>query len=97
MHVRFAAVALGVPKQEILAQALAYRMTNMPILCIGGSFEMIAGRHRRSPRLLQSLGLEGMWRLFIEPSRKRLWRLATSYWFFVRLLSNVSAIEALVR
>lgn len=80
------ALALGVPKQEILAQALSKHIQNLPILCIGGSFEMIAGHYRRAPILFQRLGLEGLWRLLIQPSRERLFRLVKSYWYFLIFL-----------
>lgn len=80
------AIALGVPKQEILASALSERMPTIPIYCIGGSFEMLADCLRRAPVLMQRLGLEGVWRLLIQPRRKRLMRLIESYWFFLVLV-----------
>lgn len=91
----FVAIALGVPKQEMLGKALSIRMPNVPILCIGGSFEMLAGRHRRAPRIAQHLGLEGLWRLLIQPTRERLLRVVRSYWCFLVLLANPHRISAL--
>jgi exopolysaccharide biosynthesis WecB/TagA/CpsF family protein len=76
------AIALGVPKQELLAQAMSERIPDIPIYCIGGSFEIITGRLRRAPRLMQLLGLEGAWRMLVEPNRARFERLVLSYWNF---------------
>lgn len=88
-------VALGVPKQEILARALA-RHYHAPILCIGGSFEMLAGRLPRAPRLLQRVGLEALWRATIEPTRARLRRLVYSYWFFARFVVQPREVRRLI-
>ncbi|MBA4040208.1 MAG: hypothetical protein C0474_00085 [Sphingobium sp.] len=90
------AIALGVPKQEFLAHGLSTLITNAPILCIGGSFEMIADRFPRSPRLVQQLGLEGVWRLALEPNRKRVERLVLSYANFIDLMMRPSRLAALV-
>jgi len=90
------AVALGVPKQEVLAQALSARLPHLPILCVGGSFEMIAGHLTRAPRFLQRLGLEGVWRLIRQPSRARLQRAFLSYWNFVRFYLDSRDLEKVV-
>lgn len=42
------------------------------IMGVGGSFDVLAGKLRRAPRLVQALGLEWMWRLAMEP--RKLWR-----------------------
>lgn len=81
----FCAIALGVPKQELLAQALCTHLPSVPLLCIGGSIEMIAGRFKRAPAMLQALGLEGFWRLALQPTRARAARLLRSYTYFARL------------
>ncbi len=38
---------------------------------IGGTVDMIAGVSRRAPALIQSVGMEWLWRLFLEPWRMR--------------------------
>lgn len=81
-------LALGVPKQEIIARALARDVPDIPIFCIGGSLEMIAGLLPRSPALVQRLGLEGVWRLVLEPSGKRIERLVLSYLNFFDLMAR---------
>lgn len=90
------AVALGVPKQEMLAQALSVRLPHLPIMCVGGSFEMIAGHLKRAPRFVQRVGLEGVWRLILQPSRARLSRAFLSYWNFARFYLGSRKLEKVV-
>ncbi|MDH4742990.1 WecB/TagA/CpsF family glycosyltransferase [Sphingomonas sp. CBMAI 2297] len=91
-------IALGVPKQEILAQALARSSyPDTPILCIGGSFEMLAGLLPRSPELVQRIGMEGLWRLVLEPTAKRWERLFRSYAEFGRLMLRPGELASLLR
>jgi N-acetylglucosaminyldiphosphoundecaprenol N-acetyl-beta-D-mannosaminyltransferase len=42
------------------------------IMGVGGTFDVLAGYVRRAPRRLQSLGLEWLWRLMMEP--RKMWR-----------------------
>jgi N-acetylglucosaminyldiphosphoundecaprenol N-acetyl-beta-D-mannosaminyltransferase len=42
------------------------------VLGVGGTFDVLAGFIRRAPRRLQSLGLEWLWRLAMEP--RRMWK-----------------------
>jgi N-acetylglucosaminyldiphosphoundecaprenol N-acetyl-beta-D-mannosaminyltransferase len=53
---------------------------------VGGSFDVLAGKVRRAPRLWQSLGLEWLYRVLQEPGR--LWRryLVTNTAFCVMVL-----------
>ena len=65
-------VALGSPKQEIW-MSRNFEAAGVPvILGVGGSFDFVAGRQRRAPRLVQRVGLEWLWRLCHDPLR--LWR-----------------------
>lgn len=92
----FVAIALGVPKQEVLAAALAPLLPDVPILCVGGSFEMLSGQLKRAPIWLQILGLEGLWRFVIQPTRHRLWRLVRSYLSFFYFISMPKRLNALI-
>ncbi|MFH1668004.1 MAG: WecB/TagA/CpsF family glycosyltransferase [Candidatus Komeilibacteria bacterium] len=38
-------------------------------IAVGGSFDFIAGKIRRAPKILRYLGLEWVWRLILQPSR----------------------------
>ena len=65
-------VAMGVPRQELFlernwdALGVAFAMT------VGGSFDVLTGRLKRAPILLQKIGLEWAFRLAQEP--RRLWK-----------------------
>lgn len=89
----FIALALGVPKQEMLARELAKIMPEAPIFCIGGSFEMLSGKIKRAPLLAQKLGIEGIWRFLLQPNHDRLLRVCNSYFNFIRFLINPEIIN----
>ena len=42
------------------------------IMVVGGTFDVLAGYVRRAPGWMQSLGLEWLWRLLMEP--RKMWR-----------------------
>jgi N-acetylglucosaminyldiphosphoundecaprenol N-acetyl-beta-D-mannosaminyltransferase len=67
---RFIFLAVGSPRQEILAHRLA-RLPDLTgtALCIGAGLEFLCGAHRRAPALLRASGLEWAWRLAGEPRR----------------------------
>lgn len=56
------------------------------MLGVGGSFDVFAGRIRRAPRWIQSIGMEWGWRLAMEP--RKLWRryLVSNTAFLARLM-----------
>lgn len=65
-------VGLGAPKQEKWIYQ-NYRQLQVPIsLGIGVSFELVSGMVMRAPKSMQSLGLEWLFRLCMEP--RRLWK-----------------------
>jgi N-acetylglucosaminyldiphosphoundecaprenol N-acetyl-beta-D-mannosaminyltransferase len=69
-HILF--VGLGAPKQEYWIFD-NYKALDVPIsVGIGVSFEFVAGVVERAPKLMQSLGLEWLFRLLVEP--RRLWQ-----------------------
>lgn len=62
---------MGSPRQEYwLAERLPQTGCGAGI-GVGGSFDVIAGRIARAPRLIRSLGLEWLYRLIKEPRRWR--------------------------
>lgn len=65
-------VALGAPKQEILADLCAREVPRTAFLCIGAGLDFIAGAQKRAPKVFQRLGCEWLWRLLNNPGR--LWR-----------------------
>lgn len=65
-------VGLGAPKQEKWIYE-NYQQLGVPIsLGIGVSFELVSGMVTRAPKFMQNLGLEWLFRLFMEP--RRLWK-----------------------
>lgn len=63
-------VALGAPRQE---KWIAENVPELPsvrvAMGVGGSLDVIAGKIRRAPKILQVHGLEWLWRLLQEPKR----------------------------
>ncbi len=67
---RFSFLAVGSPRQEIVAQALVRRGKATGVgLCIGASLLFLTGAERRAPRAVQSAGMEWAWRLALDPRR----------------------------
>ena len=65
-------VALGAPKQELWIRRMLPHVRPAVLVGIGASLDFVAGRVRRAPPWLSSLGLEWLYRLGQEP--RRLWR-----------------------
>lgn len=82
-HVLF--VALGSPKQEYWiedhAQTLKDSGVQVAIGC-GGTLDFLAGTISRAPVWIQRIGLEGFYRLAMQPSWFRVKRLAKSFLVF---------------
>lgn len=67
----FVWLAIGTPKQDLLASRLA---THFPrnFFCVGAAVDFMSGAIRESPKLISNLGVEWLFRLIQEP--KRLWK-----------------------
>ena len=65
----------GAPKQEYWLDEHRKEFPNARILIgVGGALDYLCGKVRRAPRLVQSIGLEWLWRLVRQPKRwKRIW------------------------
>lgn len=67
---RFVFLAVGSPRQEKLAAAVAASAGATGVgLCIGASLEFLAGAKPRAPRWMQRAGLEWLFRLSDDPRR----------------------------
>ena len=67
---RFVFLAVGSPRQELLAASIAATgRASGTGLCIGASLEFIAGAARRAPSWMQHAGLEWLFRLANDPRR----------------------------
>lgn len=64
-------VALGSPRQEKWVYRHRALLKTKVCMGIGGSLDVFAGRIRRAPALVRTLGLEWFFRLLREPSRLR--------------------------
>ncbi len=65
-------LAFGVPKQEFWAYENREFLKNIGvkyITCFGGAVDMVAGKVKRAPKILQKLGFEGIYRVILEPHR----------------------------
>jgi N-acetylglucosaminyldiphosphoundecaprenol N-acetyl-beta-D-mannosaminyltransferase len=65
-------VALGAPRQDVWIHRHLQALDVPVCMGVGGSFDFIASRVARAPRLMQRSGVEWMHRLLQEPGR--LWR-----------------------
>jgi N-acetylglucosaminyldiphosphoundecaprenol N-acetyl-beta-D-mannosaminyltransferase len=62
-------VALGSPSQEYWIVNHMHSLAPKVYQGVGGSFDVISGRLKRAPHLVQKLGLEWLYRLLKEPWR----------------------------
>jgi N-acetylglucosaminyldiphosphoundecaprenol N-acetyl-beta-D-mannosaminyltransferase len=62
-------VALGAPKQEIWIHRYRERLRPAVLLGVGATLEFLAGRVRRAPAWISTVGLEWLFRLALEPRR----------------------------
>ncbi len=63
-------VAFGAPAQELWIASNLSKLPNIRLaMGVGGAFDFLSGEKKRAPRWLQSLGLEWLWRLWLEPQR----------------------------
>lgn len=62
-------LALGAPKQEILAARAAARGARCGYVSIGAGLDFIAGRQVRAPKWVRQAALEWLWRLSSNPRR----------------------------
>jgi N-acetylglucosaminyldiphosphoundecaprenol N-acetyl-beta-D-mannosaminyltransferase len=59
----------GFPKDPLVISALRHHLPSAWFLGLGGSLAIVSGRTRRAPRWIQSIGMEWLWRLGLEPRR----------------------------
>jgi N-acetylglucosaminyldiphosphoundecaprenol N-acetyl-beta-D-mannosaminyltransferase len=62
-------VALGSPKQELWMDRHLPHLRIKLCQGVGGTFDVLAGRARRAPRLVRACHLEWLYRLVSNPSR----------------------------
>lgn len=78
-------VGFGAPKQEFWMDQHKEFLQNLGVKIAvgsGGTFDFVAGEVQRAPKLIQNIGLEGVWRLLVEPKWFRIKRLLVSLKIF---------------
>jgi len=65
-------IGMGVPKQELIAYDLSKRVKTKLIICVGYYLEFTIGEKKRINPIFRNLGIEWLFRLFMEPGR--LWK-----------------------
>ena len=66
---RITFLALGAPKQEILAARGRELLPSMGFLSVGAGIDFVAGAQTRAPALMRGLALEWLWRAALAPRR----------------------------
>ena len=62
-------VAMGIPRQEEWIVRNEKLLGGVLAVGVGGAFDVLSGRLKRSPEFLQKIGLEWLYRLLQEPGR----------------------------
>ncbi|WP_185967953.1 WecB/TagA/CpsF family glycosyltransferase [Thalassotalea sp. PS06] len=62
-------LAVGSPRQEVLAMKLKETHFRGFALCVGASIDFLVGRQKRAPQIVQLLHLEWLYRMLSQPKR----------------------------
>lgn len=79
-------VAYGMGRQEYWIERNRRKLPVSVFIGVGGAFDYLSGEKVRSPRFLQAIGGEWMWRLAMEPAR--IWRMRVLPAFFLLVIFN---------
>jgi exopolysaccharide biosynthesis WecB/TagA/CpsF family protein len=85
---RMCFLALGAPKQEILAIRALDQGVDTGFICVGAGLDFIAGAQVRAPSFMRDHGMEGLWRMITSPKR-----LGKRYAMCAALLAQIVLIE----
>ena len=81
-------ITLPTPKQEILANEIKKINKHFKIICIGGGLSIASGEVRKCPEFIEKIGLEFIWRLNNDTSR-RIKRLCITFLVYLINLNNI--------
>ncbi len=79
-------IGMGVPRQELWAVRNKQLLKKVKIIIAGGAIlDFLSGRIKRAPLWLRKVGMEWLYRLYIEPSR--MWKryIPGNFIFFINL------------
>lgn len=62
-------VAMGMPRQEKFILATQNVIQAPLAMGVGGSFDVFSGKTKRAPKFIQSVHLEWLWRLMLNPTK----------------------------
>jgi N-acetylglucosaminyldiphosphoundecaprenol N-acetyl-beta-D-mannosaminyltransferase len=62
-------VAMGMPRQEQFIRSTQHIIGAKVAMGVGGSFDVISGKTKRAPQLIQRMKLEWLWRLILNPKK----------------------------
>lgn len=81
-------VAMGSPKKEIFLNKYSKELQIPFTMGVGGSFDVVSGKVKRAPEILQKMNSEWVFRLLQEP--KRMWKryFTTNSIFAIMLLKK---------
>jgi N-acetylglucosaminyldiphosphoundecaprenol N-acetyl-beta-D-mannosaminyltransferase len=88
---RLLLVAFGAPRQDLWISRYLTELPSVRVaMGVGGTFDFLAGRVCRAPKLVRVLGLEWAWRFLLEPWRaKRMWNAVVVFpWLVLRYGRN---------
>lgn len=89
-------VGMPAPFKEIWCDEHRACLQVPAVLGVGGAFDVVAGFVSRAPKVIQSVGLEWLWRLAMEP--RKLWkRYLVSNSQFIGLLAREVVISRLLK
>ena len=77
-------VAYGMGQQEFWIDRVKNRLPVGVFIGVGGAFDYLSTVKMRAPKVLQTVGFEWLWRLFMEPAR--FWRMRVLPIFLVLIL-----------
>jgi N-acetylglucosaminyldiphosphoundecaprenol N-acetyl-beta-D-mannosaminyltransferase len=78
-------IAMPTPRKERFLSAYREALGVPFIMGVGGSFDIIAGHTQRAPLIMQSMGLEWLYRIYQEP-RRMWWRYVKTNTLFAGIL-----------
>jgi N-acetylglucosaminyldiphosphoundecaprenol N-acetyl-beta-D-mannosaminyltransferase len=83
---QFVLVGMTSPRQEKMISLLRQRLSEpVTFVTMGSALDILVGNFPRAPKLMQALGWEWAWRLWLEP-RRLYRRYFLDAWFLVKLL-----------
>lgn len=81
-------VAMGIPKQEKFIAKHMYEIAAPVSMGVGGSFDVFSGSVKRAPKVVQSLNLEWLWRMILNPKKWRKVAALPKFWWMVQTSSR---------